>query len=80
MESYSFEHHREGKGLKCPAGHLVWARADEIVGLKFLCSGELQDWFECLRHFFLFFFFLVVDIFFSKDWKVFFFLNFFSFS
>lgn len=71
VESYSFEHHREWEGLKCPAGHLIGARADEIVGLKFLCSGELQDWFVALRHFFLNFF-SVVDIFFSKDGKAFF--------
>lgn len=39
-------------GLECPAGHLVRTRADEIVSLKFMCGAELQDCFECIRHFF----------------------------
>ena len=80
VESYSSEHHREGEGLECPAGHIVGARADEIVRLKFLHTPGLQDLFERRRHFFyflflfLYFYFYLIFIFFRFTDEFFFFL------
>lgn len=52
VECDAWEHHWEGEGLDCPAGRLVRARGEQIVGLKFRYSLELQNWIVGRRHFF----------------------------